>query len=263
MTRRQWFALDVNVFDNDLTIGLREEFGTVGLCMWVGFLAACKRNVVQGKIRYSSDAECLSLMGLPALELIDEEGEPFKLDDFWTYLGRHKQTSVTRRKRLTDITATRWEQWQKSAKRDEEAERKRRSRAESERTDDGHNEDALRTDRDIDKDRDTDRDADDGQAVVEEPLFNPSALLDALFDAFWSEYPIRVGKPAAKKAWDKAVKSTNPERIIEGANRYAENVAARGVAREYIAHPSTWLNREGWDDELPEPAAEPEGVKYR
>lgn len=246
MARRQWFALDVNVFDNDLTVDLRDEFGPVGLCMWVGFLAACKRNVVPGKIRYSSEAECLSLMGLPALELVDEFGEPFKLDDFWTFLGQHKQTRVTRSKRLVDVVATRWEEWQKSAKRDEEAERKRRSRAESERTEPGHDADENRTDRDIDKDRDTDG----GQAASE-----------SRFDEFWNQYPIKVGKGAAKRAWTKATKVAAPDLVIAGAVRYAENVVAREIPREYIAHPSTWLNRESWDDELPEP--ESKGTKYK
>lgn len=239
MARGRWFALDVNVFDNDLTVDLRDEFGPVGLCMWVGFLAACKRNAVEGRIRYSSDAECLSLMGLPAVELVDEWGEPFKLDDFWTFLGRHKQTKVTRSKRLVDVVATRWEEWQKSAKRDEEAERKRRSRAESGRTEPGRTEDASRTDIDIDKDKDKDKDG--GQAAED------------LFDQFWTEYPRKVAKPEAKKAWTKVVKSNDPDEIINGAIRYAENLRDHKTETKFYAHPATWLRAERWNDELVEP----------
>jgi hypothetical protein len=141
MSRRQWFALDTNVFDSDLGVDLRDAFGPVGLCMWVGFLAACKRNNVPGKIVFSSDAECLSLLGLPAVELVNEDLDPFTLDEFWGFLGQRKQTKVTRRKRLTYVHATRWEQWQKDGKRAVEAERKARSRDESERTGDGQDED--------------------------------------------------------------------------------------------------------------------------
>lgn len=159
MTKRQrWFALDVHVFDSDTGVGLREEFGTAGLCMWVGFLAACKRSNVPGQITYSSDAECLAQMGLPGLELVDEEGEPFTLEDFWTYLGHHKQTARTARRRLQHVRATRFEQWQQTVGRAREAERKSRSRAQNSRTNSGHVPDKNRTDIDSDKDRDIDRD---------------------------------------------------------------------------------------------------------
>jgi hypothetical protein len=107
--RKQWWAASVHIFDGDLGVDLRDRFGPVGLCMWVGFLSACKRSINPGKISYSSDGECLSLMGLPGLELVDEDGEPFSLDEFWTFLGHRKQTSRTVRRRLIYVTATRWD----------------------------------------------------------------------------------------------------------------------------------------------------------
>lgn len=157
-SRKRWFACDVHVFHSDLGVDLREEFGTVGLCMWVGFLAACKRNNPPGKISYTTDGECLSLMGLPGVELVDEELEPFKLDDFWTFLGQRKQTSVTRRKRLVYVSSTRWGQWQNDAGRQREAERKRRSRAQNGRTESGQSPDKIRTEnyRDSDSYRESD-----------------------------------------------------------------------------------------------------------
>lgn len=154
VNQHQWFAVDVHVFDSDLGVDIRERFGVVGLAMWVGFLAACKRNIAQGQIRYATDAEALALLGLAGIELVDEDGEPFTLDDFWTFLGQHKQTSRTTRKRLTDVRATRWEQWQNSARTQRERERKRRSRAQSGRTETGHPADKKRTDSDSDNDSD-------------------------------------------------------------------------------------------------------------
>lgn len=158
MAKHQWFACDSHVFDSDFGVDVRERFGPVGLCLWVGFLAACKRNIVPGQIRFSSDAECLTLLGLPGLELVDEELDPFTLDDFWTFLGRMKKARTTRKKRLTNVSCTRWGEWQKDARTQREAERKARSRAESERTDDGHDADENRTDRDLDLDLDSDHD---------------------------------------------------------------------------------------------------------
>lgn len=145
MPRKQWFATDVNVFNGDFGVDLREQFGPVGMVMWIGFLAACKRSATPGKITYSSDAEALSLLSIPGMELIDEEGEPFKLDDFWTFTGQHKQTRCTRRKRLVYVTSTRWGEWQKDVKRQTEAERKARSRADSGRTEPGQDSDYGRT----------------------------------------------------------------------------------------------------------------------
>ena len=175
MGRKQWFAVDVHVFDSDLGVDIRERFGVVGLAMWVGFLAACKRNIVPGKIRYSSEAEALSMLGLPGVDLVDEEYAPFTLDEFWTFLGQRKQTKVTRSKRLTNVSATRWEQWQNDARTERERERKRRSRAEDARTENGRSADEKRTDRDSDRDNYRDippQSSTDEEGREEEPVTN-------------------------------------------------------------------------------------------
>lgn len=70
------------------------------------------------------------------------------------------------------------------------------------------------------------------------------------FDRFWSAYPRKVAKAAAKKAWEKAIRVAKAEEIIAGAERYA-NDPNRHPA--YTAHPATWLNAHRWADEpLPE-----------
>lgn len=78
----------------------------------------------------------------------------------------------------------------------------------------------------------------------------------ATFDLFWSVYSRRVGKRAARAAWDKAIRDTDPAEIIAGARRYAEdpNREAR-----FTAHPQTWLNAGRWEDEqLPQKATRPQ-----
>lgn len=118
--RRQWISWDV--FFNTGTLGstLREEYGVVGCWVFNSYLCACKKNSVQGRISYTSDAEALAIMGLPGLQLVNEAGEPFTLDDLWTFLARKRQIRRTRRGRITDVISTRWEQWQKPpGKRDE------------------------------------------------------------------------------------------------------------------------------------------------
>ena len=67
------------------------------------------------------------------------------------------------------------------------------------------------------------------------------------FDLFWSSYPLKVGKSAAKTAFAKAMKQTDIDTVIAGAIRYT-NDPNRDPA--YTKHPATWLNAGCWDDEL-------------
>ena len=67
------------------------------------------------------------------------------------------------------------------------------------------------------------------------------------FDLFWSSYPLKVGKSAARAAFVKAMKQTDIDTIIAGAIRYM-NDPNRDPA--YTKHPATWLNAGCWDDEL-------------
>lgn len=81
------------------------------------------------------------------------------------------------------------------------------------------------------------------------------------FDLFWSEYPIKVGKAAAKKAWVKAIKVEAPDVIIQGAVRYA---ADPNRHPSFTAHASTWLNAHRWTDSpLPPRVLTPDEKKAR
>jgi hypothetical protein len=75
--------------------------------------------------------------------------------------------------------------------------------------------------------------------------------LTADFEAWWLQYPRRVSKGAARKAYDKARKSATAEELELGAMRYAAVRISEDPT--YTKHPSTWLNNKCWLDE-PEPA---------
>lgn len=77
----------------------------------------------------------------------------------------------------------------------------------------------------------------------------------AHFDEFWSAYPRKTDKAKSRKAWDKAIKKQAPEFLIAAARQFA--VAKRDTDRQFIPHPSTWLNGERWEDEQPALAAVP------
>ena len=83
--------------------------------------------------------------------------------------------------------------------------------------------------------------------LVQKPISTGS---EAGFDRFWSIYPRREGKAAARLAWSKATRKQDPEVIIAGAVRYRDDPNREAP---YTAHASTWLNGERWeDDPLPE-----------
>lgn len=72
------------------------------------------------------------------------------------------------------------------------------------------------------------------------------------FDEFWSVYPRHEGRKPAAKKWLQAVKSTDPQTIIDGARKYAARMTAKNQPREFIKLPATWLHNDGWDDESEE-----------
>lgn len=67
------------------------------------------------------------------------------------------------------------------------------------------------------------------------------------FEQFWEWYPRKVGKAAARKAWDKARTKTDQQNILDGIERY--RLDPNLPAKEFIPHPATWLNEGRWDDE--------------
>ncbi|MEC9268504.1 MAG: helix-turn-helix domain-containing protein [Pseudomonadota bacterium] len=83
--------------------------------------------------------------------------------------------------------------------------------------------------------------------TLTKPTLEPSINKSDRFDEFWSAYPKRVAKGQARKAWDRLVKTNDPEQIIAGAKRYALDQSEQDI--KFIRHPATWLNGEGWLDE--------------
>src|SRR5262245_4933473 len=66
------------------------------------------------------------------------------------------------------------------------------------------------------------------------------------FEDFWSTFPRRVAKIKARTAYDKALKLTTPEKILEAAKKYAAERIGKDAA--FTKHPTTWLNGGCWDD---------------
>lgn len=71
------------------------------------------------------------------------------------------------------------------------------------------------------------------------------------FALFWANYPKRVSKGQARRAWEKL----NPTEQLQGHILASLELAktsdqwAKDNGR-FIPHPATWLNAEGWEDEI-------------
>lgn len=71
------------------------------------------------------------------------------------------------------------------------------------------------------------------------------------FDDFWSLYPKKVGKQKAKAKFIVNAKRVGAAVIIDGLK--AQLPTLRSADPKFIPHPTTWLERGSWDDEVDEP----------
>jgi hypothetical protein len=93
------------------------------------------------------------------------------------------------------------------------------------------------------------------ESVSKEQTATPSG-----FAEFWLTYPKKVGKPAAEKAYKKAVKDgADPSQLVLVAGRFAKRMT--DTDPKFICHPTTWLNQARYNDE-PEPEAAPVPRRY-
>lgn len=77
------------------------------------------------------------------------------------------------------------------------------------------------------------------------------------FDQFWSAFPAKVGKKAARKAWDRAKDRPAIADLLAAVERYRQ---AKPHDREWC-NPATWINQGRWDDDWAPDATGPPGVK--
>ena len=71
--------------------------------------------------------------------------------------------------------------------------------------------------------------------------------VDYYFDQLWEEYPRKVGKAQAKKAFKTASKKINFYDLLPKYMAYV--LTLEGKEAQFIPHLATWLNGERWNDE--------------
>ena len=77
------------------------------------------------------------------------------------------------------------------------------------------------------------------------------AKTDDLFSVFWHEYPKKVSKPDALKAWKKLKPDSGLlQEILSGLSRWKESDQWNRDGGQYIPYPATWLNKREWEDDI-------------
>lgn len=92
----------------------------------------------------------------------------------------------------------------------------------------------------------------DGERVQTrpKPSDEPSSGYPAAFERWWAAYPRKQGKRKALAEWRRATKRVDRAELEAKTARFADFHAQEGTDKQFIPLPTTWLNRDGWDDEL-------------
>ena len=83
--------------------------------------------------------------------------------------------------------------------------------------------------------------------MVTVPVTEKTAPVD--FERFWGQYPRKVGKEKALKVWRRLSRGDRND-ALWALPRHVELWGRRQVAREFIPHPTSWLNGRRWEDDL-------------
>jgi uncharacterized protein YdaU (DUF1376 family) len=81
------------------------------------------------------------------------------------------------------------------------------------------------------------------------PITNNQEYIDR-FDIFWKQYPRKVAKPNALKAWLK-IKPDDVvlKKMLDAINQ--QQLPSKEI--QFVPHPATWLNAKRWEDEITAP----------
>jgi len=101
-----------------------------------------------------------------------------------------------------------------------------------------------------------------GMTVLAKTNIRASAQAKRCFAEFWAIYPKRTCKLAAEERFYAALKArVAPQRILDGALRYAESV--KDTESIYVSAPDVWLAKGRYDDEYARPPPPRENLMTR
>lgn len=91
------------------------------------------------------------------------------------------------------------------------------------------------------------------QPQIEITPLTKQLISPSLFEKFWKLYPRKVNKPGAEKSFHKVC--GQKDRPTWGALKTAllkQIQSDQWKDKQYIPHPTTWLNQQRWDEDVPE-----------
>lgn len=121
--RRQYVPLSVHFAAGHTGQELQKRFGLEGLGAWACLLAAAKRSPIQGSVEWYCDED-----GWRQLRISTPPGS-FTFSDFVKVLGRLHLAKTTKRGEVKTTSIRAWNEWNSTVKREQDAEKKRRKRA--------------------------------------------------------------------------------------------------------------------------------------
>jgi uncharacterized protein YdaU (DUF1376 family) len=81
------------------------------------------------------------------------------------------------------------------------------------------------------------------------PITNNQEYIDR-FDIFWKQYPRKVAKPNALKAW---LKIKPDDVVLKKMLAAINNQGLSSKEIQFVPHPASWLNAQRWEDEITAP----------
>lgn len=223
-----YVPLDVLITDDEDIL----QIGMFGFALYVSGLTYAKRNKTDGFI---PKAALTRLLINPTL---DEEAECHAVVTQLCEIGLWEDTG-------TGYAIRSWEQWNPTdGDREKWAERKRKQREGT--PNEGHSVAVTPLSRDVTEAVTPSHAMSRLEGKGIEGKGSKELVRVLPFDEFWKVYPRREGKGAARKAFTSAVRRGGLTAIVAGAERYAADPNREPA---FTAHPATWLNRDGWDDD--------------
>ena len=227
-----WFKVDDGFWSHPKVLGLSAQ----AVALWVRAGSYCANHLTDGNVargvvavlgHSESDATELVFAGL-----WKNTHDGWKYNDWADYQPAREEIERQRR-----MKADRQKRWREAHRNQQGQFKDDRSGADS-----------------VDASVDASRDAPVDTAPTRPDPTRPKVLKEHMltqsaseFDEFWSAYPRKIGKRKAHDAYRSAIKRTDAATIQSAAERLRDDPNLPD--KQFIPHPSTWLNRDGWNDE--------------
>ncbi len=70
-----------------------------------------------------------------------------------------------------------------------------------------------------------------------------------MFERFWQEYPRKIARKDAEKAWSK-IPTHKQVDVMNAIRNHVTSWKQQGTERQFIPYPATWLRGARWEDEI-------------